>query len=298
MRNLRRTFCHRVAVLVLTALARCAAGRPAAEAPAALTEAPVRFAAVDGHRVAYRSAGSGEPAIVFVHGWTCDMTSWSQQFPFFARTHRVLAVDLPGHGLSDKPEIVYSMDLFARAVDAVLKDAGVSRAVLVGHSMGTPVVRQFSRLFPAKTVALVAVDGPLKPYSTDPAVAERFVAPFAGANGREARAKMADSMLAGVDAGLADPAKAVMLATPVDVVVSAGRAMFDPAIWKEDPIRVPLLVVLAKSPFWSDDYEAYVRRLAPGVRYEVLDGVSHFLMLQKPDAFNALLAAFLAGLRS
>ena len=108
---------------------------------------------------------------------------------------------------------------------------------------------------------------------------------------------MTASMFTGVDPALAEPAKAVMLATPQHVVVSAGRAMFDPAIWKDDPIRVPLLVVLAKSPFWNDEYEAFVRKLAPGVQYKVLDGVSHFLMLQKPDEFNALLAAFLAGLR-
>lgn len=278
-------------------MARCAAGRPVADAaPAALSETPVRFAALDGLRVAYKVAGRGEPTIVFVHGWTCDMTTWSKQFPYFSKTHRVIAVDLPGHGASDKPEIAYSMDLFARAVDAVLKDAGVSRAVLVGHSMGTPVVRQFYRLFPGKTVALVAVDGPLKPYSTDPAVAERFVAPFAGPDGLAARAKMADSMFTGIDAALAGPAKEVMLATPVYVVVSAGKAMFDPAIWKDDPIRVPLLLVLAKSPFWNDEYEAFVRKLAPGVQYKVLEGVSHFLMLQKPDEFNALVTAFLAGL--
>jgi pimeloyl-ACP methyl ester carboxylesterase len=141
----------------------------------------------------------------------------------------------------------------------------------------------------------VAVDGGLRAFSTDPAAAERFVAPFSGPNGREAQSRMVDSMFTGVDADLADPAKKVMLATPQHVVVSAARAMFDPAIWKEEPIRVPLLVVLAKSSSWSDDYEAFVRRLAPRLEYRVLDGVGHFLMLQKPDDFNAILALFLAN---
>ena len=170
-----------LAKLLLLTLAGsgCAAGRPDAAAVAATLEGtPARTASVEGIGVRYKAAGRGEPAIVFVHGWTCDMTSFRFQFSEFAKTHRVIAVDLPGHGQSDKPEVVYSMDLFARSIDAVLKDAGVARAVLVGHSMGTPVVRQFYRLHPEKTVALVAVDGSLKPYTTDPAAAERFVALF------------------------------------------------------------------------------------------------------------------------
>lgn len=286
-------------LLLAAAASGCAAGRPdTVAAPVTLEGAPLHAARADGMQIAYKVAGRGEPAIVFVHGWTCDMTSFRFQFKEFARTHRVIALDLPGHGASDKPEIAYSMDLFARSIEAVLKDAGVSRAVLVGHSMGTIVIRQFDRLYPARTVALVAVDGALKPYSTDPAAAERFVAPFSGPSGREAQRKMAASMFTGVDSAVAQPLKAVMLATPQHVVVSAGRAMFDPAIWKEDPIRVPLLCVLAKSPFWSDEYEAFVRKLAPGVEYRVMDNVSHFLMLQKPDEFNALLTSFLARLGS
>jgi pimeloyl-ACP methyl ester carboxylesterase len=71
--------------------------------------------------------------------------------------------------------------------------------------------------------------------------------------------------------------------------------MLDPAIWKEDRIDAPVLCVLARSPFWSDDYEAFVRKLAPRLEYRVLDGVGHFLMLQKPDDFNAILSLFLAN---
>src|SRR5215470_6980900 len=135
-----------ILLLLLSLLAAACASSPQAFHPATLGEAPLLFATIDGHRVAYRAAGRGGPALVFVHGWACDMTSWKYQVPAFAKTHRVIAIDLPGHGLSDKPDIAYSMDLFARAVDAVLAADGVRRAVLVGHSMGTMVVRQFYRL--------------------------------------------------------------------------------------------------------------------------------------------------------
>jgi pimeloyl-ACP methyl ester carboxylesterase len=291
----RRRLSGACAFLLLCLAASCAS-QPEAFRPATLEEAPLLFTTVEGHRVAYRAAGRGGPTLVFVHGWTCDMTSWKYQFPAFAKTHRVIALDLPGHGASDKPDITYSMDLFARAVDAVLMADGVKRAVLVGHSMGTMVVRQFYRLHKDKTVALVAVDGALKPFIVDPTAIDKFLAPYRGPDVRKAQAAFVDAMVPEKDGDLREELKRVILATPQKVVVSAGQAMFDPAIWKDDNIWIPLLAVYARSPLWSEDYETSVHKMAPLVTYRVFDGVGHFLMLQKPDLFNAALSAFLVDL--
>ena len=119
------------------------------------------FAKLDDTRVHYVNYGAGSDALVLIHGWTCSVGHWRDQITDFSKRNRVIAIDLPGHGKSDKPETTYSMDLFARAVDAVLQDAKVNRAVLMGHSMGTPVARQFYRKYPQKTLAIVIVDGAL-----------------------------------------------------------------------------------------------------------------------------------------
>src|SRR3984893_6500425 len=124
-----------------------------------LSDSPSRYATLDATRIHYKVAGSGPRTLVFVHGWTCDMNVWRLQVPEFAKVRRVIVLDLPGHGASDAPEIAYTMDLFAKAVDSVLRDAGVSRAVLICHNMGSPGVREFYRQHPDKTEALVAVDG-------------------------------------------------------------------------------------------------------------------------------------------
>src|SRR5688572_16978003 len=156
--------------LAATNLVGCASG-PSAPATAPAEAAPVtaptqaaasRFATHDGNRVRYESVGSGREAIVLVHGWSGDTSVWRFQVPELAKRARVIAFDLPGHGASDKPETAYSMDFFAGAVEAVMLDAGVDRAVLVGHSMGTPIIRRFLRHYPDKTLALVAVDGALQ----------------------------------------------------------------------------------------------------------------------------------------
>jgi pimeloyl-ACP methyl ester carboxylesterase len=121
-----------------------------------------RFAKLDTMRVHYQNYGEGKEAVVFIHGWTCNLKFWKANIPAFVNQSRVIAIDLPGHGESDKPQVTYSMDLFARAIDAVITDAGVERVALVGHSMGTPVIRQFYRKYPNKTLALVIVDGSLR----------------------------------------------------------------------------------------------------------------------------------------
>src|SRR5205085_5523540 len=142
------------------------------DAPAAvLDKAPSRFAKSGDLRVHYKSLSEGKTAVVFVHGWCCDHTVWREQAALLNGKVRVLAVDLPGYGQSDKPKVEYTMDLFAQGVDAVLRDAGVEQAVLAGHSMGTPVVRQFYRLFPGKTKALVFVDGAVRRFFKEPAEA-------------------------------------------------------------------------------------------------------------------------------
>ena len=73
------------------------------------------------------------------------------------------------------------MDLFANAIDAVMRDAKVERAVVVGHSMGTPVARQFYRKYPQKTLGIVIVDGGLRPFGTKE-MREQFMAMFRAPN--------------------------------------------------------------------------------------------------------------------
>ncbi len=211
-----------------------------------LSDAPSRFATLDGHRVHYKVLGSGPRTLVFVHGWTCSLEMWRLQAPVFAaKGYRVIALDLPGHGRSDAPEVSYTMALFARAVDAVLRDAGVERAVLVGHSMGTPVVREFYRRYPEKTEALVAVDGSLRALFS-PEDAERILAPYRGPGYAQQLEKFADFMIPADQPALRAEAKAIMTKTPQRVAISAFENLADPANFREDPIRVPLLCVLAR----------------------------------------------------
>ena len=126
----------------------------------ALLAAPLGAATIDGIPLHFTAAGKGPATVIFVHGWTCDETSWSEQVPALAARYRVVTVDLPGHGRSGSPpDGKFSMDLFARAVEAVRAEVGAERVVLVGHSMGTPVIVQYARRYPQHAAAMVFVEG-------------------------------------------------------------------------------------------------------------------------------------------
>src|SRR5580765_6176449 len=121
---------------------------------------PLSAAAVDGAKVHWNSTGTAKQTVILVHGWTCDESSWEAQVPVLSRNYRVITLDLPGHGKSDPPKDgKFSMTGFARAVEAVRAEAKVDRVVLVGHSMGTPVIREYARLYPKHVVGLVPLDG-------------------------------------------------------------------------------------------------------------------------------------------
>src|SRR5579871_4231083 len=102
----------------------------ATRANAAETEAS-RFAQFDGLRVRYETYGAGSQALVFIHGWACDLTFWRGQETLYNQPNRrALLIDLPGHGSSDKPHRAYPVEFFGRAVEAVMRDAQVDRGIL------------------------------------------------------------------------------------------------------------------------------------------------------------------------
>ncbi len=250
-----------------------------------------KFATLNGAKIHYQSYGQGSDAFVLVHGWSSNLTAWAYQIPELSKRARVIALDLPGHGQSDKPQLSYTMDHFAAAIDAVMKDAKVERAVLLGHSMGTPVVRQFYRKYPKKTLAIVIVDGSLRPFG-DKAMRDQFLTMFKSENYKEAGTQMFGQMTPVLSAADKEKALASFNSTPQNVLVSAMEGMNDDAIFGADKINVPVLAILAKSPFWPADTEQFLKGLAPDLELQWFEGVDHFLHQEKTKEFNDAVLAF------
>ena len=99
----------------------------------------VDWAEVHDMRIAYADVGVGSVPLVLVHGLSGYIPMWKKNIGALAQRHRVIAVDLPGYGKSDKPRASYSMSFFAETLMGLLDTLGVPRAILVGHSMGGQV---------------------------------------------------------------------------------------------------------------------------------------------------------------
>ena len=262
----------------------------------AATAARAAAASVDGIPLHWTSAGAGAQTLVLVHGWTCDDSSWSGQVPALASKYRVLTLDLPGHGKSGKIDAArFSMDLFARAVEAVRAEAGAERIVLVGHSMGTPVIREYAKLYPRRVAALVLVDGVVVLGAPPRPGIQRAQPPQAdnmrGPNGVKNRETMIRGMFTpATPPAIQDHVLKMMLAAPEATAYGAMVATFDPKVWTSDVMTMPALGLFAdKSALGNPET---TKKLFPNYEHHEIPGTGHFLMMEKPREFNALLTAF------
>jgi pimeloyl-ACP methyl ester carboxylesterase len=253
-------------------------------------------ATVDGLKIHSSSAGKGPQTVILVHGWTCDSTSWMSQVGPLSKTYRVVTLDLPGHGLSGSPaDGKFSVDLFARAVEAVRAETKAEKVVLVGHSMGAPVIRQYARLYPQHVAGLVAVDGPLAggpgPAPQRGQAAPRFPS-VTGPEGLKARESMIRGMFTPqTPAALQQQILDMMLKAPEATAAGAMAAMGDPALWKQDVVAAPALAIYAGTSKLPD--VKAIQKTLPQFEATQVAGTGHFVMMEKPDEFNRLLTAFL-----
>ncbi len=113
---------------------------------------------IDGERIHYLDEGSG-PAMVLIHGFGCSTFSWRHVMPQLTGRHRVIALDLPGFGYSDRSgALVYSLERHADRVVRLLDTLGVGRATIVGHSMGGAVAQRVATGYPGRVNRLVLLN--------------------------------------------------------------------------------------------------------------------------------------------
>jgi len=258
-----------------------------------LLAGPLSAASVDGLTIHSSTTGSGKATMVFIHGWTCDSSSWAAQVPAFAKKYRVITLDLPGHGRSASPKDgKFTMDLFARAVEAVREEAKADKVVLVGHSMGAPVIREYARLYPQHVAALVAVDGPLDLRAFPPPLAGQGPPPMTGPEGLKAR----ETMIRGMFTPQTPPALQqqilkMMLGTPEATAAGAMASILDPGLRKADVVPAPALAIYAGTAQVPD--AGKTKEVLPNYEETQIAGTGHFVMMEKPEEFNRLLTAFL-----
>lgn len=249
----------------------------------------------DGVRLWYAEAGAGDPPLLFAHGWCCDHTYFEPQFEHFAGRHRVVAVDLRGHGRSDKPRQDYTVPGFADDLAWIARELGLARVVLVGHSLGGIAALDAAARHPDVVAAAVLVDPSpvVQPAGLDE-LARPFIKALHGPHYAEAaRQHVEETLFAPTD----DPhvrarVVAEKCATPQHVMASAMEQIF---AWDGEATAaacsVPVLNVSAGSGF--NDVDGF-KRLCPHLVTGQAVGAGHFLPLLVPEQVNSMIERFVA----
>ncbi|HTT02390.1 MAG TPA: alpha/beta hydrolase [Steroidobacteraceae bacterium] len=262
--------------------------------------APLIVESPDLVHIEYRTYGHGEPAIVLVHGWSCSSAYWSAQLDDLKSHYTVVTVDLAGHGASGRNRRDWSMVHYGADVAAVVQHMGNAHVVLVGHSMGGPVVLEAAARLGSRVIGIIGVDTfkriDLPPPARDQV--EKQIEPFrADFIGEMHRFVPEFLFRKSTDPGLVRKVTDDMARAPPQIAIPtlvALNAMDFASVLQS--VHVPIIAI--NSDFGSLTNEARIRKHVPEFRAIVLKGTDHFLMMDDARQFNPILLheiAVLAG---
>ena len=246
----------------------------------------------DGTPISYEIYGAGEPTLVFVHGWSCDARYWRAQLPYFAKNHRVVMLDLAGHGHSGTTRSQHTMRAFGEDVRVVTESTGSRRVILIGHSMGGSVIAEAARLMPSRVIGLIGIDTLENiEYPMTREELKKMIAPLEKDFRTGSRQFVEEMISPQTDPQLREWILSDMSAAPPAVALSAMNNMMSQYITGEaakifDEIRIPVITV--NGDMWPVNYEANRRHML-SFDAIVLKGADHFLMLNRPEQFNRAL---------
>lgn len=265
--------------------------------PLAQSEKTAVVPASDGVPIHYAVQGKGEPTLVFIHCWGCNRHLWDNQVAEFSKTHRVVTIDLPGHGESGLDRKDWTIESYGDDVKTVVAKLNLKRVVLIGSSMGGPIAVEAARRMPDRVVGIVPVDTlqdveqKVSPEQLE-AVFKAMEADFKAANATLMSQYFFSptTPLAVKDRILADinsrpPATAI--------AILRGVFKYDAAPGLKD-IKVPIHAINA------DRFPTNLvanRKYAPQFDVVIIKGTGHYPMLEAPMLFNAMLTDVLRQMK-
>jgi pimeloyl-ACP methyl ester carboxylesterase len=259
----------------------------------------------------------GSP-IVLVHGYASSMHWWDELAPLLEKDHRVVRVELLGHGGSEKPGSGerYSIESQASAIAEALSARGVQGATVVGHSLGGTVVTELAARSPALATRVVDIDqAPDNSFGSLDFTARLAYVPVIGQAMSRVTQVAPDSVVTdqfqqafapdfSISSGFENPDQ------PAEDLKEMTYTAFDEVSNAEDDyveekqlddrlteIGVPLLVIFGDEEQIYEDWEDAVEefRQVPGAEVEVIEGAGHSPQVEKPEEVAQLILAFAAG---
>lgn len=247
----------------------------------------------DGVPIKYEVSGAGEPALVFVHCWTCNRKFWDEQVEYFSRYYRVVRLDLAGHGESGKGRKDYTMAAFGADVATVVEQLGLKQVVLVGHSMGGPVSAEAEKRLGRRVLGVVGVDifhtGFQMP--KDDKAAAAFVKPFEDDFKGHGEKFMRSMFTPQSDPALVKRIGDMVLGTDKTMAVNALRNIL---VWYRNDAAASFARLDDRLRNINADPMGNGRPLHRSV--VLIGGAGHFVAQEKPAEFDRALQAVVTQL--
>jgi len=281
--------------LVFAVLGLAAAAAACGEGTAAARIVRKTCRSADGVEIVYSVAGTGEPALVFVHGGLANRGFWDGQLKEFGARYRTIALDLAGHGESGLNRVKWGMPEFGADVKAVVDAERAKKVIIFGNSLGGPVAVEAALLLPGRVLGVVGVDtfqvfSERIPSEDLRQRAELFEKDYPAA------LKTMVGMLFHKDADpaiVADAEKRMSGTSP-----AAAKAMFLGMAGYEEAAAVRRLQAPMRAingDLYPTDIAAN-RKIKPDFDAIIMTHMGHYPMLERPDEFNRLVAETIASL--
>ena len=273
------------------------------------------FVEVEGRRVRVRVDGDAhKPPVLLVHGIGRSLEDWDLQYQRLSADHRVIAVDVPGFGFSDRPDGPITLSAFAKGVLGTVDVLGETRPLhIVGNSLGGAIAMQILAHRPERVASLALINSAgfgsevtillriLAMPVIGPLVSRRTTRAAAGILERACFADPALASRARIDRALAIAGKPhhgqVMLATAVELANARGIR----AGWRRQLAAFAALHPRPTLIVWGDQDKVLpahhldeARRVLPHAESHLLPGIGHMPQIESPDEFAAMLLPFLA----
>lgn len=247
----------------------------------------------------YEVSGQGEP-LLFIHGLASSSRSWKKQIPVFSQHYRVITFDIRGHGRSDKPLGLYSIELFAADAVELMNALGISSAHVVGFSMGGMVGFQLAVDVPEMVKSLVAVnscpEGSMRTFNDSIECFKHIV--LRQFNGRRKRRQDADGQL--VQASMLENShESVIERLAVNNKLAYASAFRSLVAWsvvdRLHTITCPILLVTSDQDYVPVSVKQGYASKMTCVEVAVIDNSSHAIPTERAEEFNAVVMEFLSG---
>ena len=241
----------------------------------------------DGVEIAYTMKGSGEPALIFIHGWCCDKSYWDDQVKVLSPRYTVVAIDLGGFGESGTNRENWTMEAYGEDVAAVVNKLGLQKVILIGHSLGGSVILEAAKLLKGKVIGLIGADT-FQSFKDDWTAEQKegFIKQFKE-NFSESTKQFVKALFPETaDTTLVNKVANDMSSADPKVAVSAMRNLFfyDPVPTLKE-LQLPIISINSDMiPVAVDDNMKYVKSF----EVKIMHNVGHFIMLEKPEEFNKL----------